>query len=91
VDRRRFVFFALGAVGVLVLYLSFMALVGGLIYWDGNLSSPLRVRVKGVDLLFEQAWHYLVPVATLVLVSLTAALTGGIWIVRHPAPRGAPF
>lgn len=84
-------FFVLGFVGLLVLFLSFFALVGGLVDWDWDLSSPLRVRARGVDVTFEHAWHYLVPAAILVVVSLAAALTGGIWIVRHPAPRGAPF
>lgn len=75
----------------MMLYFSFFALLAGIVHWDWNLLSPLHVEGRGVDLLFEHAWHYLVPAAAVVLVSLAAALTGGIWIVRNPAPRGAPF
>lgn len=88
--RRRF-FFTLGALGSLVLILSFFALLAGIIPWDWDFSSPLRVRAKGVDVAFDQAWHYLLPAAGVFLASLTAAVTGGVWLVRNPAPRNAPF
>jgi hypothetical protein len=89
--RRRQVFYLLGVVGVFVLIASFFALIAGLVDWDWNLFSPLRVRSRGIDVMFSQAWHYLLPTTALLLTSFVAALTGGVWLVRNPAPRDAPF
>jgi hypothetical protein len=88
---KRQVFYLLGVVGVFVLIFSFFALIVGLGVWDWNVFSPLHIRGRGIDVMFSQAWHYLLPTTVLLLASLIAALTGGVWLVRNPAPRDAPF
>lgn len=87
---RRWIFYVLGVLGTLVLILSFFALAG-IAGWDRDAMSPLRIQGRGIDFVVQHAWHYLVPTAVLLIASLTAALVGGVWLVRNPAPRGAPF
>lgn len=64
-----------------------MALIGGLIHWDRDLASPLLVEIRGWETWFEHAWHYLLPVALVVVVSAGVSLASLIWIVTHPLPR----
>lgn len=90
ISRRR-VYYTLGGIGSLALVVTFFVLLVGIQGWDGDVSSPLRIRAKGVDLMVQQAWHYLLPALVVFLASLASALVGGIWLVRNPAPRGEPF
>ena len=89
--ERRAVFYFLSVLGTSVLIISFFFLLAGLPDWDWNPSSPLRVRAKGVDVTFQHAWHYLLPVLIVCCSSLVTGLAGSVWLVRNPAPRDAPF
>tara|TARA_R110002051_G_scaffold302606_1_gene371069 strand:+ start:5791 stop:6054 length:264 start_codon:yes stop_codon:yes gene_type:complete len=72
------VFAAMGA------YFSLGAFIAGLPEFSGDWNSALVVRSRDDEWEFEQAWHYLVPVLSVLVLCVIGMFGSLIHIVTHP-------
>lgn len=79
------VFAAMGA------YFSLGVFIGGLFEFSGDWAGPLKVDTRTFDWDFAQAWHFFVPVGSILLLSVIGMFGSLIHIVLNPRDgRSAP-
>lgn len=74
----------LAVIAAMGFYFLLFALVSGLAGYSGDWSGPLIIETRRLDWDFAQAWHFFVPVGSILLLSVIGMFGSLIHIVMNP-------
>lgn len=90
-SRKRVTVIVLAALAATGSYALTWAAIGGLFEFSGEWGDALVVNNRFGDWSFEQAWHYFVPVFSMLLLSVIGMFGSLIHLVMNPRDgRSAP-
>lgn len=89
-SRGRVVLQGIALGSAVVSFLSFFALLFSLPDFTWDWSAPVEVSGRGFRFEVAEAWMYLVPVLTVLTVSVVTFIGSMVYLVTHPLPGGDP-